>query len=136
MFIGVLSVANLHYLQEEQTHAVNISVSDGIHSSFTNVYVEIIPTNKNSPQFHQHQYTARIYENLPSGTPVTTVAASDKDSGAYGRIRYSITSQLLLQTFHINSHTGKSSTGGLQHYNILNYYITCYDLYRSKKYTP
>lgn len=105
---GLLNIASLHYLNEEIRHTINISVTDGIHTSFAQVHIEMFSTNKHRPQFSQHQYNVRISENLPSGTAVTTVTAYDEDSGVHGRIYYSIPSHLLQQTFHINSDTGNN----------------------------
>lgn len=106
-FSGVLSVASRHHLGKEQNHTVNVSATDGVHINFAQVYIEILPANRNSPQLHQQKYTAYVQENLPAGTPVLTVFATDSDSGMYGKIIYSIPSQLFLQTFHINSITGE-----------------------------
>lgn len=107
-FTGVLSVASLHYLNKETRHTVNVSVSDGVHTSFAQVHIEMFSTNKHRPQFTQHQYNVKISKNLPSGTAVTTVVAYDEDSGIHGRITYSVPSHLLQQTFHINSDTGNT----------------------------
>lgn len=106
---GILTVVNLHKLADVQTHTLNISVSDGVYTSFCRVRVEMVSSNQHSPSVEQHQYDVRVTENQPPGRLVARVSATDPDSGIYGQISYSIPSQLLQQTFSINNLTGKST---------------------------
>lgn len=106
---GILTVVNLHKLADVQTHTLNISVSDGVYTSFCRVRVEMVSSNQHSPSLEQHQYDVKVTENQPPGRLVARVSASDPDSGIYGQISYSIPSQLLQQMFSINNLTGHFS---------------------------
>lgn len=108
-FTGIITVINLQKLNEVRTHLLNVSVSDGVYTSFTRVRVELTPANQHSPVFDKHQYDARISENLPSSTKIIKVTAIDKDAGAYGQLSYSIPSHLLSESFYISNLTGKFS---------------------------
>lgn len=107
---GIIKLTNLHKLTETRAHTLNVSVSDGIYTSFARVRVEMVSANKYSPVFDKHQYEAKISENLPPGTRVCKVHATDKDLGPYGIPSYYIPSQMLLEKFMIDNFTGEIFT--------------------------
>ncbi|NXB85369.1 FAT1 protein, partial [Vidua chalybeata] len=45
--------------------------------------------NDNPPVFSKSLYEARVAENLPVGSPVLQVRATDADVGSNGRLSYS-----------------------------------------------
>ncbi|KAK8407296.1 hypothetical protein O3P69_002092 [Scylla paramamosain] len=61
-------------------------------SSTATVVVSVTDTNDNSPQFDQEAYTALVSETANPGTVVTTIVASDRDTGMFGSdgIKYSL----------------------------------------------
>lgn len=93
-------------LTDSTFHLLNVSVSDGVFTSFARVRIEILSTNLHSPVFEKTQYEATVSENQPAGIRVTQVHAIDEDQGLYGQINYSIVSQLMMTKFHINNLTG------------------------------
>lgn len=103
-------MTNLHKLTESRTHTLNVSVSDGIYTSFARVRVEMVSANKFSPVFDKHQYETKISENMPAGMRVIKVHAADKDSGPYGVPSYYIPSNVLLEKFSIDNLTGEVNT--------------------------
>ena len=60
--------------------------------SMADLYVEVIEPNNVSPDFPPGQYQLTIREDLPVGTEVLTVTASDGDSGTNGQVFYHIAS--------------------------------------------
>ncbi|XP_030047622.1 protocadherin Fat 4 [Microcaecilia unicolor] len=78
-------------------------------SSAATINITLLDINDNSPLFYPVQYFARIHENEPAGTPVTTVTATDADLGPNGTVRYSITAGDMAH-FHIHAHTGLITT--------------------------
>ena len=52
--------------------------------------VRVLDRNDNDPIFTEQTYQARVRENVPEGTPVKTVVATDADSGPNAKISYSI----------------------------------------------
>lgn len=50
-------------------------------SSTLTVYCNVIDLNDNAPVFDPMSYSNEIYENVPIGTEVVTVSATDTDSG-------------------------------------------------------
>ncbi|XP_037317175.2 protocadherin gamma-A10-like [Pungitius pungitius] len=60
-------------------------------SGTVNVEITVLDVNDNPPVFNQTLYTATVNENAPIGTYITTVNASDVDSGSNGLITYTFT---------------------------------------------
>jgi protocadherin-16/23 len=52
--------------------------------------VRVLDRNDNDPVFTEQTYQARLRENVPDGTPVKSVVATDADSGPNAKISYSI----------------------------------------------
>ncbi|XP_078660403.1 protocadherin Fat 4-like isoform X2 [Branchiostoma floridae x Branchiostoma belcheri] len=81
---GELSV--VRGLDRESVHDVTLTIKavqsdNNVRSAEARVYVVVQDDNDNRPQMSADQYQATVVENAPSGTPVLTVTASDKDEG-------------------------------------------------------
>ncbi|XP_066303811.1 protocadherin Fat 4-like isoform X2 [Branchiostoma lanceolatum] len=81
---GELSV--VRGLDREAVHDVTLTIKavqsdNNVRSAEARVYVVVQDANDNRPQMSASQYQATVVENAPSGTPVLTVTASDKDEG-------------------------------------------------------
>ncbi|XP_077984865.1 protocadherin Fat 4-like [Glandiceps talaboti] len=72
--------------------------------------VTVDDVNDNNPTFNPDQYTENIDENIPIGTSITTVMATDGDDGTNADVSYSITSGLGMEKFNINNITGEITT--------------------------
>nr|XP_029134878.1 protocadherin gamma-A1-like [Labrus bergylta] len=73
------------------------------------IFVNVLDVNDNAPTFAKPLYRAKILENSPKSTSVTTVSASDKDIGSNGEVSYLISpsDRVLSELFKINSITGE-----------------------------
>ncbi|XP_069130300.1 protocadherin Fat 1-like isoform X3 [Argopecten irradians] len=91
-------------------YTINVSVSDGVFTSFTRVGITIQDGNKHTPVFQEQPYHASVYENLGPGTLVTTVSANDGDHGNNGLLTYTIISEYMMQFFSIDADTGEIYT--------------------------
>ncbi|KFV19902.1 Neural-cadherin, partial [Tauraco erythrolophus] len=77
----------------ERQFNLTITVEDHDFSSIAACLIEVEDFNDHSPVFlSQFIQTSPFFENMPIGTTVTTVRATDKDSGLNGNIIYSIKS--------------------------------------------
>lgn len=110
--LGMITLNNLQKLTDSTFHLLNVSVSDGVFTSFARVRIEILSTNLHAPVFDKIQYEARVSENQAPGVRVMQVRATDKDQGVYGQISYSFVSQFMMERFHINNMTGMLSGRG------------------------
>ncbi|KAK6637236.1 hypothetical protein RUM44_007650 [Polyplax serrata] len=106
---GVITLINLQNFQETQ-YLLNVSVSDGVYTSFSRVRIEILPANLHNPTFGQPQIEVRVDENKPAGTFVAHVQATDRDFGQYGELTYYISSELMREFFEMNKTTGVMRT--------------------------
>ncbi|CDQ82488.1 unnamed protein product [Oncorhynchus mykiss] len=83
-------------------------------SSTVNIEITVLDVNDNAPVFNQSLYRATVMEDAPKGTYITTVNASDADSGSNGQISYYL-SKLKGNTvdiFNIDMATGTISVSG------------------------
>lgn len=79
-----------------------------------NINIQVKDVNDNKPVFESDPYEAVVVENLPSGTQVIQVKATDQDSGTNGHVVYSLDPKQNLQEiselFAVNSETGWVTT--------------------------
>uniref|UniRef100_A0A803W497 Uncharacterized protein n=1 Tax=Ficedula albicollis TaxID=59894 RepID=A0A803W497_FICAL len=77
----------------ERQFNLTITVEDLVFSSVAVCLIEVEDSNDHSPAFlSQFIQTNPVFEDVPVGTTVTTVRATDKDSDLNGKIIYSIKS--------------------------------------------
>ncbi|KFP90660.1 Neural-cadherin, partial [Apaloderma vittatum] len=90
----------------ERQFNLTIMVEDLDFSSIAVCLIEVEDSNDHSPVFlSRFIQTSSFFENMPTGTTVTTVRATDKDSGLNGNIIYSIKSDSdPLRQFEVDQH--------------------------------
>ncbi|NWI63474.1 CAD23 protein, partial [Todus mexicanus] len=54
------------------------------------VYLQIVDINDNNPVFSQPSYQKAVFEDVPLGTVILNVKATDADSGRFALIQYSL----------------------------------------------
>ncbi|KAM6923447.1 protocadherin Fat 4-like [Xenentodon cancila] len=87
-------------------------------SGTVNINVLVLDVNDNAPVFNQSVYRAVVVENAPKGTYITTVNATDADTGTNGEVIFSF-SKIKGSTVHvfiIDEITGVISVAGLIDY--------------------
>lgn len=75
-------------------------------SATVTVTVTVLDENDNSPVFSQAHYNANVTENVPVGTTVTQIMATDADATTNAKLTYSILSGNDNGAFAIDSSTG------------------------------
>lgn len=79
-----------------------------------NVNIQVKDVNDNQPVFESDPYEAVVVENLPSGTQVIQVKATDHDSGTNGHVLYSLdpkqNAEDISELFAVNSESGWVTT--------------------------
>ncbi|XP_059378030.1 protocadherin alpha-8-like isoform X4 [Carassius carassius] len=78
-------------------------------SGTMDIVVDVLDVNDNMPVFTQELYSVMLQENVPIGTTVIQVNATDMDDGPNGEIYYSFGKDIdnrLIQLFDLNSSTG------------------------------
>ncbi|XP_056644010.1 fat-like cadherin-related tumor suppressor homolog isoform X1 [Diorhabda sublineata] len=107
---GIITLTNLANFGSQHIMLLNISVSDGVYTSFARLKVELLPANLYPPQFSDIIRDVQVPENRLPGYPVTTVNATDGDMGEFGIVTYSIHSPLMSEFFIIEKNSGKITT--------------------------
>lgn len=107
---GIISLINMQNFGEQKLSMLNVSVTDGVYTSFTRVKIEILPANRHNPKFLNPVVEVVVLENQLPGRLVTNVLAVDEDFGEYGMVTYTIMSELMKEVFDINKHTGEIVT--------------------------
>ncbi|XP_047411315.1 protocadherin gamma-A4 isoform X13 [Sciurus carolinensis] len=97
--------------EEEAIHHLVLTAFDGgdpVRSGSTKIQVTLLDTNDNAPVFTQPEYHISVQENLPMGTRLLTIKATDPDEGTNGEITYSFRKvrDKISQLFQLNSLTG------------------------------
>lgn len=91
----------------QNEYALNISVTDGIYKTYTQLNVTVIDINDHRPEFSENLYKVEISEAVPVDTEILRLKATDKD--ADGKLIYSLHSarnMASLQIFKLDSITG------------------------------
>ncbi|XP_028445788.1 protocadherin alpha-8-like [Perca flavescens] len=105
--------------EQKNKHVLFVTAVDGgkPHRSGTlNVSIIVLDINDNRPMFSQDTYQIEIYENVPVGTTVTRVNATDPDEGTNGEIEYSLSKTLarkIYEIFELDSLSGQLKLKGV-----------------------
>ncbi|XP_056625239.1 protocadherin alpha-3-like isoform X9 [Triplophysa dalaica] len=89
------------------------------------IIVDVLDVNDNMPVFTQDVYSVTLKENVPVGTIVLQVNATDMDDGPNREIFYTFGSDIdskLLKLFDLNSNTGDITVIGPIDYEEMNNY--------------
>ncbi|CAO2593814.1 Protocadherin gamma-A4 [Lemmus lemmus] len=97
--------------EEEAVHHLVLTAFDGgdpVRSGTTTIQITLMDTNDNAPVFTQPEYHVSVKENLPVGTRLLTIKATDPDEGANGEVTYSFRNvrDKISQLFQLNSLSG------------------------------
>ncbi|XP_070426674.1 protocadherin gamma-A6 isoform X11 [Equus przewalskii] len=113
--------------EREAIHHLVLTAMDGgdpVRSSMARILVTVLDANDNPPVFTQPIYRVSVPENLPVGTPVLSVNATDQDEGIYAEITYSFVriTEKISKIFCLNALTGEISTSANLDYEDSSFY--------------
>ncbi|XP_053734547.1 protocadherin Fat 4 isoform X1 [Synchiropus splendidus] len=115
---GVLALALPLDFEQAQLHQLRVSATDGgwiAKSSYVTVNIQVTDVNDNPPMFSPDEYFPVVQENVPSGTTVVKMNATDRDSGPNAVMAYVIQSSDS-DLFVIDPNTGTITTQGFLDY--------------------
>ncbi|XP_075268362.1 protocadherin gamma-A10-like [Opisthocomus hoazin] len=97
--------------EEAAFHELVLRARDGGEPSRTGtarIRVAVLDANDNAPVFSQAEYTVRVPEDVPVGSVLVTLTATDADEGLYGHVKYSLkkATEIALEIFHLDSEMG------------------------------
>uniref|UniRef100_A0A8C6CSI5 Protocadherin gamma subfamily A, 4 n=1 Tax=Moschus moschiferus TaxID=68415 RepID=A0A8C6CSI5_MOSMO len=113
--------------EEQAIHRLVLTATDGgdpARSSVAQILVTVLDANDNAPVFTQPVYRVNVPENLPVGTPVLSVNATDQDEGVHAEVTYSLVriTEKISKTFCLNVLTGEISTSSILDYEDTSFY--------------
>ncbi|ELW54103.1 Protocadherin gamma-A7 [Tupaia chinensis] len=102
--------------EEQSTHHLVLTALDGgepSRSCTTQIRIIVADANDNPPVFTQDTYRVSVSENLPPGSSVLTLIATDPDEGVNAEVTYAFitTEKSVTQLFKLDSYTGELTTG-------------------------
>ncbi|XP_050835599.1 protocadherin gamma-A7-like [Serinus canaria] len=97
--------------EEAAFHELVLRASDGgdpARTGTVRIRVTVVDANDNAPVFSQAEYTVRVPEDVPVGSTLVTVTATDADEGLNGKLKYSyqMVSLKASEMFHLDAETG------------------------------
>uniref|UniRef100_A0A4W3J9S8 FAT atypical cadherin 1b n=1 Tax=Callorhinchus milii TaxID=7868 RepID=A0A4W3J9S8_CALMI len=113
---GLITTTGFVKAEEASSYNFEVVTTDG--QAATKVIVDVIDMNDNAPEFTQSSYQGSINENVPVGTTVLSVSATDMDNGENGYVSYSI-ANLVPPPFVIDYFTGVISTSEELDYELM-----------------
>ncbi|XP_046699501.1 protocadherin Fat 1a isoform X1 [Silurus meridionalis] len=113
---GLITTAGPIHADSLPHYELEVIISD--RKAAAKVIIDVIDVNNNAPEFQQSSYKASVDENMPVGTSVLTVKATDLDSGENGYVTYSI-ANMTPQPFVIDYFTGVISTSEHLDYELM-----------------
>ncbi|XP_071425975.1 protocadherin gamma-A10-like isoform X17 [Pithys albifrons albifrons] len=98
--------------EEAAVHELVLRASDGgdpARTGTVRIRVTVLDANDNTPVFSQSEYMVRVPEDVPVGSVLVIVMATDEDEGLNGDMKYSFhkISDRASELFHLNSETGE-----------------------------
>ncbi|XP_069340449.1 protocadherin Fat 2 [Eulemur rufifrons] len=113
---GLITTTKLMDFHDRARYQLHVRTSPGLAS--TMVVIDIVDCNNHAPTFNRSSYDGTVDENIPPGTSVLTVAATDRDHGENGHITYSIAAPKAVP-FSIDPYLGIISTSKPMDYELM-----------------
>ncbi|XP_047190551.1 protocadherin alpha-8-like [Scophthalmus maximus] len=126
--------------EQKSKHLLTVTAIDGgkpPRSGTLNVSIIVLDSNDNRPMFSQEIYQIEIQENVPVGTSVLKINATDPDEGTNGEIEYNLGKTLkkkVYDIFELDKLTGEIRVKGAVDYEENDVYKL--DIEASDKGTP
>ncbi|XP_030429577.1 protocadherin gamma-A12-like [Gopherus evgoodei] len=103
--------------EEQAVHDLILTATDGgdpVRSGTAQIRVIVLDANDNAPVFSQPVYKVSVLENVPVGSLLLTVNATDPDEAINSEVTYSLRKMKdkASQIFQVDSTTGEISTVG------------------------
>uniref|UniRef100_A0A4X1SNQ4 Cadherin domain-containing protein n=1 Tax=Sus scrofa TaxID=9823 RepID=A0A4X1SNQ4_PIG len=111
----------------EAIHQLVLTAMDGgdpVRTGMARILVTVLDANDNAPVFTQPVYRVSVPEDLPVGTPVLSVNATDQDEGLHSEVTYSFVriTDKISKTFCLNVLTGEITTSANLDYEDSSFY--------------
>ncbi|XP_032115724.1 protocadherin Fat 2 isoform X4 [Sapajus apella] len=113
---GLITTTKLMDFHDRAHYQLHIRTSPG--QASTVVVIDIVDCNNHAPVFNRSSYDGTLDENIPPGTSVLAVTATDQDHRENGYVTYSIAGPKALP-FSIDPYLGIISTSKPMDYELM-----------------
>ncbi|XP_072486671.1 protocadherin gamma-B1 isoform X21 [Notamacropus eugenii] len=111
----------------QSSHHLVLTAIDGgepAHSVTVQIWINVTDANDNAPVFSQDIYRVSLPENLPSGSSVLRVTATDKDDGVNAEITFSFRNEDNgRKLFYLHPNSGEITTKDILDFEETNRYM-------------
>uniref|UniRef100_A0A0A1WPP1 Fat-like cadherin-related tumor suppressor homolog n=1 Tax=Zeugodacus cucurbitae TaxID=28588 RepID=A0A0A1WPP1_ZEUCU len=107
---GVITLQNMQNFTDHHQTLLNVSVSDGVHTTFARVKIILMPENNHAPKFMKSVYEASVKENEAAGKSIVLLQAYDADFGRFAKLTYDLVSEEFKEYFEIDNTNGSITT--------------------------
>ncbi|TNM98571.1 hypothetical protein fugu_013135, partial [Takifugu bimaculatus] len=115
--LSLIKVASVLDRERISSYNLTVSVSDNgrpvARSSFASLVIFVNDINDHPPIFQETEYRVDVSEDIPKGSYIKGVSATDGDSGQNANLRYSLVSGNALGWFSISENSGLVTSAGL-----------------------
>uniref|UniRef100_A0A8D3DRM0 Protocadherin Fat 4 n=1 Tax=Scophthalmus maximus TaxID=52904 RepID=A0A8D3DRM0_SCOMX len=115
--LSLIKVASVLDRERISSYNLTVSVSDNgrpvARSSFASLVIFVNDINDHPPIFQETLYRVDISEDVPKGSYIRGVSATDGDSGQNANLRYSLVSGNALGWFSISENSGLVTSAAL-----------------------
>ncbi|XP_037118459.1 protocadherin Fat 4 [Syngnathus acus] len=115
--LSLIKVASVLDRERISSYNLTVSVSDNgkplARSSFASLVIFVNDINDHPPIFQEALYRVDISEDIPKGSYIKGVSATDGDSGQNANLRYSLVSGNALGWFSISENSGLVTSSAL-----------------------
>lgn len=115
--LSLIKVASVLDRERISSYNLTVSVSDNgkpmARSSIASLVIFVNDINDHPPIFQEAQYRVDISEDIPKGSYIKGVSATDGDSGQNANLRYSLVSGNALGWFAISENSGLVTSAAL-----------------------
>ncbi|KAG7478673.1 protocadherin Fat 4-like [Solea senegalensis] len=112
---GTITTLDVFDYEQEQIFDVTVKASNiGGHNLFTlaHVVIQIVDVNEFTPAFTKMEFNFSVFKNVPVGTVVGKITATDDDQGPEGQVFYLMFGQNKHMGFNIHKLSGEIYTTG------------------------
>ncbi|XP_076590536.1 protocadherin Fat 4-like [Chaetodon auriga] len=112
---GTITTLNVFDYEREQIFDITIKASNiGDHALFglAHVVIQISDVNEFTPTFRKREFNFSVFKNVPVGTRIGKVTATDGDQGSEGQVFYLMFGRNKHMGFEINKLSGEIYTSG------------------------
>ncbi|XP_044883732.1 protocadherin gamma-B1-like isoform X27 [Mauremys mutica] len=113
--------------EKQNSHHLILTAVDGgdpVRTGTVQIRINVIDTNDNRPEFAEEIYKVSLKENLPNGSLVVQVKATDQDEGLNGQITYIFSNikENAHKLFHLDPVNGRITNMGILDFEKTNTY--------------